>query len=83
MVNLSFARHARREMARDNNPVEAVYHVVGDADEVIVQDNGRTAYAGTWEGRAIGAVVDADGRTVVTAWERKQDSRRARRRRRG
>ncbi len=83
MAYLSFTPHARREMARDNIPVEAVYHVVGDADEVIEQDDGRTAYTGIWEGQTIGAVVDGDGTTVVTAWDRKRDSRRARRRRRG
>ena len=74
--------HARREMARDGIPAEAVYHVVGDPDEVVEQDDGRTLYEGTWNGRAFAAIVEDDGYTVVTAWERKRESRRNRRRER-
>ena len=77
---LDFDPHALEEMARDNIPIDAVYHVIGDADDIIEQDNGRTRYTGTWEGRTI--VVIAEGDYVITAWERKRDSRRARRRRR-
>ena len=77
-----FSPHALREMARDNISADAVYHVIGDADEVIEQNDGRTMYTRTWSGRAIAVVVEDDGETVVTVWERKRDTRRDRRRRR-
>ena len=76
MEDFRFSPHALREMARDNIPADAVHHVVGDADEVTEQDDGRTTYTGTWEGRAIVVVIEDDGETVVTAWERKRDRRR-------
>ena len=82
MNSYRFSPHALREMARDNIPYDAIYHVVGDADDVIEQDDGRTMYEGIWEGRAIVVVVEADGETVVSAWERKRESRRKQRRRR-
>lgn len=82
MDTLRFSPHALREMSRDNIPTDAVYHVVGDSDVVVEQDNGRTRYEGTWEGRVIAAVIEGDGRTVAPAWERKRDTRRNRRRRR-
>ena len=82
MDDLDFTPHAREEMATDQIPELAVSHVVGDADEVIEQDDGRTKYTGTWEGRVIVVVVELDGRTVISTWERKRDSRRNRRRRR-
>ncbi len=76
MADLDFIPHARDEMADDAIPEVAVYHVVGDADEVIEQDSGRTRYTGVWEGRTIVVIVEDDGRTVVTVWERKRDRRR-------
>ncbi len=82
MDDLKFSPHARDEMADDQIPETAVYHIVSDADEEFEQDNGRTAYTGVWEDRAITAVVEDDGRTVVTVWEWKRESRRRRRRRR-
>lgn len=80
--DLDFTPHARDEMATDQIPEVAVYHVIGDADQVIEQDDGRTKYTGTWEGRVIVVVVEWDERRVITTWERKRDSRRNRRRRR-
>ena len=77
-----FSPHALREMARDSIPADAVHHVIGDADEVIEQNDGRTMYTRTWAGRTIAVVVEDDGETVVTVWERKRDTRRDRRRRR-
>jgi hypothetical protein len=74
--HLRFPDHARREMAADAIPEAAVYHVVGDADEVIERADGRTEYVGTWEGRRIAAIVEDDGETVVTVWEWKQRRRR-------
>ena len=80
MDRLDFDPHALEEMARDNIPIDAAYPVVADADDSIEQDNGRTMYVGMWEQRTI--VVIAEGDYVITAWERKRDSRRARRGRR-
>lgn len=80
MDHLQFDPHALQEMARDSIPFDAVYHVVGDADEIVEQDNGRTRYTGIWEGRTI--VVIAEGDYVITAWERRRDGQRARRGRR-
>ena len=65
--------HALREMARDGIPAEAVYHVIGDPDEIVEQDDGRAHYEGIWNGRAFTAVVENDGQTVITAWERKRE----------
>ena len=67
-------------MARDNVPVDAVYHVIGDADDVLVQTNGRTRYIGTWQRRVITVIVEDDEATGVTVWEHKRDSRDNRRR---
>ena len=82
MDDLDFTPHAREEMATDQIPDIVVYHVVGDADEVIEQDDGHTMYTGTWAGRVIVVVVEWDERIVITTWERKRESRRNRRRRR-
>ena len=76
MDDLSFTLHARDEMSTDQIPEVAVYHVIGDADVVLEQDDGRTVYTGTWEGRAIVVVVVWDERIVITTRERKRDSRR-------
>ena len=75
MDDLLFTEHALDEMARDNITVEAVYHVLGDADEVLVQTNGRTRYIGTWQRRGVTVVVEDDEATVVTVWEPKRESR--------
>jgi hypothetical protein len=66
-------------MAKDL-PEVAVYHVVGDFDERVEQDNGRIMLTGVWEGRVVVVVMESDERTVVTAWERRRDTRRHRRR---
>ena len=58
MDALRFSPHALREMARDNIPADAIYHVVGDADDMIEQDNGRRMYTGTWERRTIVVVIE-------------------------
>jgi hypothetical protein len=79
-MHLHFSSHARAEMAKDQLPEAAVYHVVGDFDDRVEQDNGRTLLTGVWEGRVVVVILESDGRTVVTAWERKRDTRRRRRR---
>ena len=66
MTDLIFPYHARREMAKDGIPEAGVYHVVGDADEVIERGDGRTVYTGTWDGRTFVVVIEDDERTVVT-----------------
>ena len=71
MADLSFADHARDAMRDHQIPEVAVYHVVEDAEEIIERDDGRTEYTGAWEGRTFVVIIDDDGRTVVTVWERK------------
>ena len=78
MDRLDFDPHALHEMARDNIPVDAVYHVVGDADHVLNRDDGVTEYTGVWEGMTI--IVVAREEYVITAWEDKRNRRRRRRR---
>ncbi len=53
-------------MCRRQIPEAAVYHVMNDADEILVRDDGRTEYTGVWENRALRVVVYDDGATVVT-----------------
>lgn len=80
MDDLVFTEHALDEMARDNVPVDAVYHVIGDADDALVQTNRCIRYIGTWQRRVITVVVEDDDATVVTVWEHKRESRHNRRR---
>ena len=77
MDNLEFDPHALDEMARDNIPVDAVHHVVGDTDLVIDRDDGITEYTGAWQGMTI--VVVARDDYVITAWEDKRRRRWSRR----
>jgi hypothetical protein len=79
MADLIFPEHAWREMSRDSISEDEVYHVVGEADDVVVRANGRTVYTGTLDdGREVVVIVDDDGETVVTVWQWKR--RRPRRR---
>jgi hypothetical protein len=79
MPDLIFTLHAWGEMARDSISEDDVHHVVGDADTIIEQDDGRTRYTRTLDdGREVVVIVEDDDETVVTAWEWKR--RRPRRR---
>ena len=70
MPDLIFTRHAWEEMARDSISEDDVYQVVGDADDIIEQDDGRTRYTRTLDGgREVVVIVEDDDETVVTAWE--------------
>lgn len=71
-----FTVHALGEMARDSITVDGVYHVIGDADEILHRDDGRTDYVGVWEGRTFRVVIEDDGYTVVTVFEVKRRRRR-------
>ncbi len=71
MSEYSFTVHARREMTKDQITEEGVYHVIGDADDVVVHDDGRTRYTGMWQGRTFVVIVENDGRTVITVWQPK------------
>jgi hypothetical protein len=72
---LDFPGHVRQRMRRRQVPEAAVYHVVGDADEILERDDGRTEYTGMWEDRTIRVVIEADGRTVVTVIDMTRGSR--------
>ena len=63
--------HVQRRMRRRQIPENAVYDVVGDADEVIERDDGRYEYTRAWERRTILAIVEGEGeeRTMVTVME--------------
>lgn len=80
MDALIFKSHARRAMAADAIPEAGVYHVVGDADEVLDLDDGRTSYTGTWDDRTFTVILEDDGETVVTVFERKRERPPGRRR---
>jgi hypothetical protein len=83
MADLEFDPHARDEMARDVMSEDEVYHVVGDADEIIERHDGRSEYARMMEdGRWIVVIVDQAYRTVETVWWDTRRSRRRDRRRR-
>jgi hypothetical protein len=70
MPDLIFTQHAWEEMARDSISEDDVYHVVGDADDIIEQEDGRTRYTRTLDdGREVVVIVEVDDETVVTAWE--------------
>jgi hypothetical protein len=63
-------------MAPDSISEDDVYHVVGDADEIIEQSDGRTVFSRVMDdGRQIFVVVE-DDQIVITAWWNKRGSRR-------
>lgn len=80
MEDLVFDPHALTEMARDVVSEDEVYHLIGDADEEIERDDGRTEYARMLDdGRWIVAIVeDETGIVRTVCW----DARPSRRRRR-
>ena len=80
MDDLVFLPHALEEMQADSLTEDDVYTVVGDYDDIIERDDGRTVYGRLLDdGRLVVVVIEHDGESVVTAW---QDERRSRRRRR-
>ena len=82
MDDLELDPHAREEMASDVISEDEVYHVVGDADEVVERQDGRSEYARMMEdGRWIVAIVEEESRMVETVWWDKRRSRRRGRRR--
>ena len=83
MEDLEFEPHARDEMASDTISEDEVYHVIGDADEIIERQDGRSEYARMMDdGRWIVVIVDQESRTVETVWWDTRRSRRRDRRRR-
>ena len=79
MDDLVFIPHVPEAMAADSIPEAGVYHVVRDADQILDYDNGRTEFIGTWEGRVSSVIIEHDGVTVVTVFEREKRRRRRRR----
>jgi hypothetical protein len=65
---LIFPDHALEAMARDSITRDDVDVVVGDFDDSIERDDGRTVYTRTVDGRDIVVVIEDDGETVVSAW---------------
>ena len=80
MDDLTFTPHALQEMSKDNITQDDVYVIVGDADDVIERDDGRTIFIRVIEdGRQIVAVIEVETRVVETVWWNKRGSRRRRR----
>ena len=80
MDDLIFSGHALVEMQSDSLTGDDVYTAVGDYDQRIERDDGRTVYSRLLDdGRYVVVVLEDDGRTVVSAW---WDARRSRRQRR-
>lgn len=80
MPALTFTGHARQQMRERQIPEDAVYHVVGDADEELPREDDCTEYTGRWEERTIFVVACGEDepfrvRTVI-------DKTRGRRKRR-
>jgi hypothetical protein len=79
MNGLILSGHALEEMDNASISEDDVYHVVGDANDVIERDDGRTVYIRLLDdGREAVVVIEDDGQTVVTVWQWKR--RRPRRR---
>lgn len=80
MDDLSFELHALEEMQADSLTEEDVYRVVGDYDDIVERNDGRTVLSRALEdGRHVTVVIETEARIVITAW---LDKRRTRRRRR-
>ena len=60
MPDLDFTDYSRERMKRRHISEEAVYHIVGDYDHRWDRDDGRTEYAGIWEGVPIVVVTEGD-----------------------
>ena len=72
MDELNFPGHALDEMGNHGVSEEDVYAVVGDYDDAIDYDDGRTEYVRTMkDGRTIVVIVESDAETIVTVWQRK------------
>jgi Txe/YoeB family toxin of Txe-Axe toxin-antitoxin module len=80
MDDLIFPVHARAEMRADSLTEDDVWTVIGDYDEMLDRQDGRTEYARRLDdGRYVVVVVEEDRVTVVTVWWDKRRSRRPRR----
>lgn len=78
-TDLIFPDHVRWRMSQRHVSEDDVYHVVGDADDVLVRHDGRTEYTRVLDdGRELRVVIEDDGATVVSVWDWKR--RRPRRR---
>lgn len=74
--------HALESMQDHGLTEDDVYAVLGDYDEEMTYDDGRMRLGRMMEdGRWLVAIVEADGKTVVTVWQDKRQSRRYRERR--
>jgi hypothetical protein len=79
MDDLIFPDHVLWRMSQRQVSEDDVYHVVGDADDVLDRHDGRTEYTRMLDdGRELRVVIENDGVTVVSVWDWKR--RRPRRR---
>jgi hypothetical protein len=78
VADLIFGDHARRRMRERHISADEVYHVMEDADDVIVRDDGSAIYVRVIDQREIVVVIESDGRSVGSVWDWKR--RRLRRR---
>jgi uncharacterized FlaG/YvyC family protein len=81
---LDFEGHARDEGQHDSVSKDELALVVGDYDDKIERDDGRTEYSRMLDdGRWVVVVLEDDGETVVTLWwDRRRSRRQGMRRRR-
>jgi hypothetical protein len=78
-TDLIFPAYVLGRMRQRHISDDDVYHVVGDADDVLHRHDGRTEYTRMLDdGRELLVVIEGDGVTVVSVWDRKR--RRPRRR---
>ena len=79
MGDLVFTGYVRSRMRQRQVSKDDVYHVVRDADDVLVRPDGRTEYTRMFDdGRELRVVIENDDVTVITVWDWKR--RRPRRR---
>jgi hypothetical protein len=72
MADLRFPGHARKEMGNHGVSEDDVFRAIGDYDDAIEYDDGRTEYVRTMEdGRTIVVILESDDETVVTVWQQK------------
>jgi hypothetical protein len=73
VTDLNFPDYVRGRMSQRHVSEADIYHVVGDADDVLHRDDGRTDYTRLVDdGRELRVIVKDDGVTVVSVWDWKR-----------
>ncbi len=73
MADLVFPSYVRGRMSQRHVSEDEIYHVVVDADDVLIRVDGRIEYTRLLaDGRELRVVVEDDGVTVVSVWDWKR-----------